>query len=186
MAVTKMEKVTLISDKRNQERILQAVQGIQNVEIRDLYQNRTNNQWVEKYFPDTTIIDKEAKLSALGNRLKDIQEAIQFIQHHGDSRQKKLHLKRQELSLQDLEANYSEENFMNKLEEVLDLKEKWEQLTEKRDRLEEEEEWLLHWQQLDIAPSMYASKTTIFEMGTVSAANFESFKEELMTFIWKK
>lgn len=88
MAVTKMEKVTLISDKRNQERILQAVQGIQNVEIRDLYQNRTNNQWVEKYFPDTTIIDKEAKLSALGNRLKDIQEAIQFIQHHGDSRQK--------------------------------------------------------------------------------------------------
>lgn len=26
---------------------------------------------------------------------------------------------------------------------------------------------------------MYASKTTIFEMGTVSAANFESFKEEL-------
>lgn len=49
MAVTKMEKVTLISDKRNQERILQAVQGIQNVEIRDLYQNRTNNQWVEKY-----------------------------------------------------------------------------------------------------------------------------------------
>lgn len=102
MAVTKMEKVTLISDKRNQERILQAVQGIQNVEIRDLYQNRTNNQWVEKYFPDTTIIDKEAKLSALGNRLKDIQEAIQFIQHHGDSRQKKLHLKRQELSLQDL------------------------------------------------------------------------------------
>ncbi len=82
MAVTKMEKVTLISDKRNQERILQAVQGIQNVEIRDLYQNRTNNQWVEKYFPDTTIIDKEAKLSALGNRLKDIQEAIQFIQHH--------------------------------------------------------------------------------------------------------
>jgi len=68
MAVTKMEKVTLISDKRNQERILQAVQGIQNVEIRDLYQNRTNNQLVEKYFPDTTIIDKEAKLSALGNR----------------------------------------------------------------------------------------------------------------------
>lgn len=179
MAVTKMEKVTLISDKRNQERILQAVQGIQNVEIRDLYQNRTNNQWVEKYFPDTTIIDKEAKLSALGNRLKDIQEAIQFIQHHGDSRQKKLHLKRQELSLQDLEANYSEENFINKLKEVLDLKEKWEQLTEERDRLEEEEEWLLHWQQLDIAPSMYASKTTIFEMGTVSAANFESFKEEL-------
>ena len=55
MAVTKMEKVTLISDKRNQERILQAVQGIQNVEIRDLYQNRTNNQWVEKYFGSLSI-----------------------------------------------------------------------------------------------------------------------------------
>ncbi|MGC3625290.1 V-type ATP synthase subunit I, partial [Enterococcus faecium] len=85
----------------------------------------------------------------------------------------------QELSLQDMEANYSEENFLNKLKEVLDLKEKWEQLTEDRDRLEEEEEWLLHWQQLDIAPSMYSSKTSIFEMGTVSAANFDSFMEEL-------
>ena len=74
-------------------------------------------------------------------------------------------MKRQELSLQDLEANYSEENFINKLKEVLDLKEKWEQLTEERDRLEEEEEWLLHWQQLDIAPSMYASKTTILRWG---------------------
>ena len=35
MAVTKMEKVTLISDKQNQDALLQAIQGIQNVEIRD-------------------------------------------------------------------------------------------------------------------------------------------------------
>ncbi|MEN2294373.1 V-type ATP synthase subunit I, partial [Enterococcus faecium] len=90
-----------------------------------------------------TIIHKEAKLSAIANPLKDIQEAIKFIKHHGDRSQKNLHLKRQELSLHDLEPNYSEENFINKLKEVVDLKEKWEQLTEKRLRLEEEEEWLL-------------------------------------------
>ena len=59
MAVTKMEKVTLISDKKNREILLQAVQGLHAVEIRDLFQESENNQWVETFFPEPEMIDKD-------------------------------------------------------------------------------------------------------------------------------
>ncbi|WP_165003719.1 MULTISPECIES: V-type ATP synthase subunit I [unclassified Enterococcus] len=179
MAVTKMEKVTLISDKRNQETILQAVQGIQNVEIRDLFQETVNNQWVETYFPDAATFDKEVKLSALENRLLKIRDAIQFIEHHGEHQQKKLHLKRKEVSLKELEENFSEEGFSRKIQETLDLKKQWEDLSVKRERLEEEEEWLTNWQNLDAVPRNFSSKKTAFSMGTIGTTNFEGFKEEL-------
>src|SRR5699024_9121889 len=119
MAVTKMEKVTLISDKKNQEQILQAVQGMHAVEIRDLFQESENNEWVEKYFPETATIDKESKVAVLTSELSEIRTAIQFIEHHGEKGQKKRHLKRRELSLQELERDYSEEAFQRKLNEVL-------------------------------------------------------------------
>ena len=137
MAVTKMEKVTLISDKKNQELLLQALQGIHAVEIRDLFQEFESNEWVDFYFPEKMTIDKEKSIFNLSHRLKEIRTAIQFIEHHGDKTQKKSHLKRRELSLQELEKNYSEENFLEKLNEVLSLKEQWEQLVEQRQQLEE-------------------------------------------------
>lgn len=179
MAVTKMEKVTLISDKKNQEQILQAVQGMHAVEIRDLFQESENNEWVEKYFPETATIDKESKAAVLTSELSEIRTAIQFIEHHGEKGQKKRHLKRRELSLQELERDYSEEAFQRKLNEVLSLKERWEQLIDERDQLESEEEWLNNWQNLDATPSAFLSQVTSFVIGTVSAANAEAFKEEL-------
>ena len=89
MADTKMEKVTLISDKKNQGQILQVVQGMHAVEIRDLFQESENNEWVEKYFPETATIDKESKAAVLTSELSEIRTAIQFIEHHGEKGQKK-------------------------------------------------------------------------------------------------
>ncbi|OQO70198.1 V-type ATP synthase subunit I [Enterococcus villorum] len=179
MAVTKMEKVTLISDKKNQELLLQALQGIHAVEIRDLFQEFESNEWVDFYFPEKMTIDKEKSISNLSHRLKEIRTAIQFIEHHGDKTQKKSHLKRRELSLQELEKNYSEENFLEKLNEVLSLKEQWEQLVEQRQQLEEEEMRLINWQNLDVSPNNFDSQTTSLIIGTVNAKNAEAFKEEI-------
>ncbi|GEL92878.1 V-type ATP synthase subunit I [Enterococcus villorum] len=179
MAVTKMEKVTLISDKKNQELLLQALQGIHAVEIRDLFQEFESNEWVDFYFPEKMTIDKEKSIFNLSHRLKEIRTAIQFIEHHGDKTQKKSHLKRRELSLQELEKNYSEENFLEKLNEVLSLKEQWEQLVEQRQQLEEEEMRLINWQNLDVSPNNFDSQTTSLIIGTVNAKNAEAFKEEI-------
>lgn len=179
MAVTKMEKVTLISDKRNQEALLKTIQGIQNVEIRDLFQEKTNNEWVDTYFPKATIFEKEPVLNALSSRIMQTREAVQFIDHHGDKQQKKQHLKRRELSLEELEADYSEEDFTKRLTEVLDLKKQWETLSEKREQLSEQEEWLTHWSNLDFTPQNFSSRQTTVVMGTISVANATEFREEL-------
>ncbi|OTP10039.1 V-type sodium ATPase subunit I [Enterococcus sp. 10A9_DIV0425] len=179
MAVTKMEKVTLISDKRNQDAILQAVQGIQNVEIRDLFQETSNNQWVDTYFPKVAIFEKEPLVNALKNRILQTREAIQFIEHHGDKQQKKQHLKRQELTLQELAENYSEEDFTKKLEEILSLKKQWETLTEQRNELASEEEWLVHWYGLDVSPKHAVSKETDLVIGSINVANYPDFSEEI-------
>ncbi len=179
MAVTKMEKVTLISDKKNREILLQAVQGLHAVEIRDLFQESENNQWVETFFPEPEMIDKDKELAKLSYKLTDIRTAIQFIEHHGEKSQKKQHLKRRELSLDTLEKNYSEEAFSKKLEEVLLLKEQWEQLVDERQQLEDQENWLLNWQNLDLAPKAFDSQMTKLVIGTVNAKNAESFKAEV-------
>ncbi len=179
MAVTKMEKVTLISDKQNQDALLQAIQGIQNVEIRDLFQETTNNQWVDTYFPKAAIFEKESIVNALTSRIMQTREAVQFIDHHGDKQQKKQHLKRREVTLQELEANYSEEDFTKRLTEILDLKKQWETLAEQREQLSEQEDWLTHWANLDFMPQSFSSHQTTVEMGTISVANATEFREAL-------
>lgn len=179
MAVTKMEKVTLISDKQNQDALLQAIQGIQNVEIRDLFQETTNNQWVDTYFPKAAIFEKEPIVNALTSRIMQTREAVQFIDHHGDKQQKKQHLKRREVTLQELEANYSEEDFTKRLTEILGLKKQWETLAEQREQLSEQEDWLTHWANLDVIPQSFSSHQTTVEMGTISVANATEFREAL-------
>lgn len=179
MAVTKMEKVTLISDKRNQDALLKTIQGIQNVEIRDLFQETTNNQWVDTYFPKATIFEKEPIVNTLTSRIMQTREAVQFIDHHGDKQQKKQHLKRREVTLQELEADYSEEDFTKRLTEILDLKKQWETLAEQREQLSEQEDWLTHWANLDFIPQSFSSHQTTVEMGTISVANATEFREAL-------
>ncbi|TQA50075.1 V-type ATP synthase subunit I, partial [Enterococcus faecium] len=148
-------------------------------EIRDLFQESENNQWVETFFPEPEMIDKDKELAKLSYKLTDIRTAIQFIEHHGEKSQKKQHLKRRELSLDTLEKNYSEEAFSKKLEEVLLLKEQWEQLVDERQQLEDQENWLLNWQNLDLAPKAFDSQMTKLVIGTVNAKNAESFKAEV-------
>jgi V/A-type H+-transporting ATPase subunit I len=180
MAVTKMEKTTLITDKKNQELLLQTVQGLQNVEIRDLFKESNSNQWVGDYFAEIEVLDAQSNLQQLEQRLAKINEAIQFVEHYGDSKAKKHRLKRQVLSLQELEAVHSEETFEKELAEILSLKKQWGQLEEQHQQLLEEEEQLTIWQSLDLDPNTYRSKETVLKIGRISTTNVESFKEALL------
>lgn len=180
MAVTKMEKATLITDKKNQELLLQTVQGLQNVEIRDLFKESNSNNWVGDYFADIDALDAQSSLQQLEQRLAKINEAIQFVEYYGDSKAKKNRLKRQVLSLQELEAVHSEETFEKELADILSLKKQWELLEEQHQQLLEEEEQLTIWQSLDLDPNTYQSKETVLKIGRISTTNVESFKEALL------
>lgn len=177
MAVTKMEKVTLISDKLNQELVLQTVQGLQNVEIRDLYKESDNNAWVSDYFGEKpTIVTREAEIHDV---LVDIESAIQFIQHHGDNQQKKQLLKRQAMTLEELEKAFDEDSFKKELAEILALQEQWGTIEKKKQGLLAEEDWLTGWQYLDVNPNGFQSKVTSCVLGTIASVNADSFKTEV-------
>lgn len=176
MAVTKMEKVTVIADKNHQEAILQTFQGLQNVEIRDLSKSNESNAWVNHYFSgsfDQLMDTREGDLDQLQSR---VQEALQFIDYHGTrQKQKGEPLKRQYLSLQELEQQFDEQQFRAELSNILGLKKTWEVLEKKKADLEKEEEWLSGWQYLDVNPNEITSKFTTFKFVTVSDTNLEAF-----------
>ncbi|MFV0561048.1 MAG: V-type ATP synthase subunit I [Enterococcus sp.] len=177
MAVAEMNKVTLITDKRHQESLLQAIQSLQNVEIRDLWREDTSNQWVNEYFPNVT--SEESKIENGARLVMQINEAIQFVERYGDSRQKKQHLKRQEISLRELEDAHHEERFTKELSEILALKEQFLAIQAEKKQLVEQENWLNGWQYLDASPSQFSSKKTKLILGSISSANAQSLYDLL-------
>lgn len=180
MAVTKMEKVTVISDKTHQESVLQTLQGLQNVEIRDLSKSTENNAWVQKYFSgsfDQMLETREAEFEELE---RDYLEAMQFIEHHGNQKkQKDEKLKRQYISLQEMEAVFDEQKFRRDLTEILNLKSQWSKIQDRKNELLRAEDWLTTWRHLDVNPNAVSSKYIAFLSVTVSSGKVEAFLNDL-------
>lgn len=168
MGVTKMKKVTIISERSHQERLLQAIQGLQNVEIRDLSKSVENNAWVTQYFSAAFSEIKDTELAELAILQASINEAIQFVQHHGKTKEKSLSLKRRYISLQEIEQAFDESQLRQELSEIKALKQTWDQENQKEEQLQQEEAWLSRWQYLDVTPKQFRSEYTQLLMASVS------------------
>lgn len=178
MAVIKMEKVTLISDRRNQEQILQAVQGLQNVEVRDVLSEADNNQWVNEFFSaykEQTYDIQETEIDLLLSQITNVKK---FILDNGTTKKKNIHLERREISLAELEAHFDETTLRSELDELLALESHWNNLQERQKALNEKESWLQTWQYLDIDPQKVSSPNISVILGTIDNENWESFKQE--------
>lgn len=168
MGVTKMKKVTIISERSHQERLLQAIQGLQNVEIRDLSKSMENNAWVTQYFSAAFSEIKDTELAELAILQTSINEAIQFVQHHGKTKEKSLSLKRRYISLQEIEQAFDASQLRQELSEIKALKQTWDQENQKEEQLQQEEAWLSRWQYLDVTPKQFRSEYTQLLMVSVS------------------
>ncbi|WP_430621255.1 V-type ATP synthase subunit I [Enterococcus sp. DIV0800] len=179
MAVSKMSKLTLIAQKGYSEQILSAIQGFQGVEIRDLFQQTVSNQWVENYFNELDPLPNQDALTKLDNQLEEITHAIQFVEHHGSSREKGLHLKRKRQTLRKLEESFDESALFSELASIQDLEQRFSSANERQRNLHEQEAILLKWQALDFLPKEYALHSTKCFLGTVDASNWELFEHEV-------
>lgn len=180
MAITKMDKVTVIAEKAHQEAILQTIQGLQNIEIRDLSKETENNAWVQEYFSGSFDQLIETRESDLDRLQQEYLEAMQFIEHHGKQKEQKLEsLKRRFISLQEMEEVFDEERFRTELNEILDLKQQWKENQDRKNDLTNQEDWLTGWQYLDMNPNDGSSGFTSFAMATASSSTAEAFLEEL-------
>ncbi|MBO0457422.1 V-type ATP synthase subunit I [Enterococcus hulanensis] len=179
MAVSKMSKLTLIAQQGYSEQILSAVQGFQGVEIRNLFEQSVTNDWVEKYFNEVNPLPSQDALARVDHQLEQITHAIQFVEHHGSSREKGNHLKRQRATLRELEETFDEEAMLSELESIQELEQFFSEASSKQLSLQEQENLLQKWQSLDFLPKDYSLHSTKCFLGTVDASVWELFEQEL-------
>lgn len=179
MAVSKMSKLTLIAQQAYSERILSAIQGFQGVEVRDLFQQTVSNEWVETYFEEVAPLPSQDALAKLDHQLEQITRAIQFVEHHGSSREKTIHLKRQRANLRTLEADFDEAALIKELESIQQLEQLFSEANTKQRSLHEKESLLQKWQALDFLPKEYSLRSTRCFLGTADAGVWESFEQQV-------
>ncbi|MGX6961527.1 V-type ATP synthase subunit I [Vagococcus xieshaowenii] len=179
MAVTKMKKMTIITENLLKDVILQTIQGMQNVEIRNVFVDFENNNWRKKYFKEVTPQESVAKQQEFQIRLKKIEEILTFIEHHGDSKAKRKQLKRYETDLQTLEEAYDEITIDQEIEVILMLKKQWEQSTNNKEHLLESEEYYSKWQNLDVLPHHVTNSIKTMELGVLASENWDEFKQQM-------
>ncbi|KAF1295717.1 V-type ATP synthase subunit I [Enterococcus sp. JM4C] len=179
MAVSKIEKVSIILEKKKLEKVLQILQGLQAIEVRDLSNKSASNFWVEDYF--SGAFEKKARTNEEETNflLLQIEEAILFMQRNGSVNQKKTGLRRQALSLNELEEPFDETQFAEDLKSILQIKKEWTAVQEKKSKAYEKETWLSTWQYLDINPSKFDSTKTKITIGSLRETAQVEFIEAL-------
>lgn len=179
MAVSKMSKLTLIAQQGHSEQILSAIQGFQGVEVRDLFEQTVSNDWVEQYFEEVAPLPSQDALARVDNQLEQITHAIQFVEHHGSSREKGLHLKRQQATLQKLEDTFDESALLSELESIQDLEKRFIEASSKQRELQEQESLLQKWKMLDFLPNEYSLRSTKCFLGTADASIWDLFEQKV-------
>jgi len=179
MAVSKMSKLTLIAQQGYSERILSAIQGFQGVEIRNLFEQTVSNDWVTEYFDEVDPLPSQDVLGRIDYQLEQIAHAIQFVEHHGSSREKGLHLKRQQATLRKLEEDFDEPSLSAELESIQDLEQRFSDVSAKQQDLYDHESLLQKWQVLDFLPREYSLHSTKCFLGTADASIWNLLEQQV-------
>ena len=177
MAVTKMKKLTIIAPKNHQASLLKTIQGLQQLQIRDVFVQSVSNEWVKTYFKEIKPVDYQNEMTTNQQLVGKINEAIQFILHYGNLKQPKDVLKRQNLSLSELEGLHEHFDLVGELANIQELQEKWQTNEQSLRKLNEKEQDLFAWQKLDIIPNQFASKQVRLQLATVASENWLAFEQ---------
>ncbi|OJG25854.1 hypothetical protein RR47_GL001360 [Enterococcus columbae DSM 7374 = ATCC 51263] len=172
-----MKKLTVIAPKNHQASLLKTIQGLQQLQIRDVFVQNVSNQWVKTYFKEVQPVDYQNEIANNQQMVSKINEAIQFILHYGNLKQPKNVLKRQNLSLAELEGLHEHFDLEAELANIQQLQEKWQSIEQNLRKLNEKEQDLFAWQKLDIIPNQFASKQVRLQLATVASENWLAFEQ---------
>lgn len=153
--------MSILAEKKQQDTVLQMLQGMQNVEMEDILHTQENKDWLEVYFPENPIFDDTALLN-YSDQLTKVNEAITFIRNHGAAKQKVYTLKREEMDILHLESSYDEAQLDRFLTQVKELQEQWEQTATSLSYWQHAEDWAVQWHNLDVAPTDESQFVTYF------------------------
>lgn len=179
MAVNKMEKMTIIAAAEQEETILQAIQGLQTIEIKDFFHSNVDSSYIKKHFASTLLESDERKKKKFQAMLTEIQEALIFIERFAENPSKKKPIKRQVRTLRSLEEGFNEATISGYLKEINAVKNSLAVLETTRKELLAKEKWLARWQYLDIIPHKNAMENAELLLGSINSANQTLFVTEL-------
>ncbi|MBO0472558.1 V-type ATP synthase subunit I [Enterococcus ureasiticus] len=179
MAVNKMEKMTIIAAADREEAILQAIQGMQAIEIKDFFHSNVDSSYIEKHFASTLVEEDESKKKRFQSMLTEIQDSLTFIERFSENSSKKKPIKRQVRTLHSLEESFDEHKISEYLKEIALLKSKLAVIEATRKDLLSKEKWLARWQYLDIIPKNNSLESTDILLGSISSANQTDFLADL-------
>ena len=149
MAISKMEKVTIISPKCEEEKILRIMQDLQNIEIVDSV-NELNNQYQTRQFDVVNLEQnrqKEDELNQLQNR---IQKVLSYLSVHIS---KAPELLNEVQTFSEFEEEIDFESIQGLLNQVNDWQEKEKVITDEMAEVRVEIENLRQWQYLTVNPN---------------------------------
>lgn len=182
MAVNKMEKMTIIAAAEQEELILQAIQGLQTIEIKDFFHSNVDSSYIKNHFASTLLESDEGQKKQFQTMLTEIQEALTFIERFAENPSKKKPIKRQVCTLQSLEEGFNEEKISRYLKEINALKNSLTVLENTRKELLAKEKWLARWQYLDVIPQKNPMEHAELLLGSVNSANQSLFLADLKKF----
>lgn len=174
-----MEKVTIIAAADQEETILQAIQGLQAVEIKDFYHPSVDQGYIDHYFSlDQTAGSRQGK-KFYEEQLLRIQNVLLLIDHFSSKEGHKNGFKRRIQSLDSLELSFNQEKILGYLTAVESLKKRLDHVNSQRKKLLTEEERLARQQKLDIVPQQVKLNEASPISGSINAANNEEFQVAL-------
>ncbi|MFD2305956.1 V-type ATP synthase subunit I [Enterococcus termitis] len=179
MAVNKMEKMTIIAAAEHEEKLLQAIQGLQMTEIKDFFHSNVDSEYIKKHFSTTLVEDDDRQKKYYQTMLTDIQEALIFIERFAESSSNKKGFKRQVRTLESLEQTFDEAMIKNYLRDIFALKQRLTTIETSRKELLAKEKWLARWQYLDVVPQQNAFASTTLLLGSINSANQTDFLNDL-------
>lgn len=176
MAVSKMEKMTIIAAAEKEAAILQAIQGLQIVEVKRIFHSPEEEQALKSQYSFLQAEQSTEQLRKYETMLQQLQELLLFLTR---SSGKGLKIKRKVYTLEELEQTFDEKTLQSYLTELKNIQESLKQIQTDRQGLEAEEELLGRWQYLDILPHKQQLKSSYVVHGSINLANKASFLSAL-------
>lgn len=179
MAVNRMEKMTIIAAAEQEGAILQAIQGLQAIEIKDFFHSNVDSLSIKKNFAATLLREDDRQKKRYQTMLTEIQKALIFIERYAESSSNKKPLKRQVRTLSSLEKSFDELKIREYLEKIASLESGLTTIDTTRKELLSKEKWLARWQYLDVIPQKKTLENTNILLGSISSVNQAAFLADL-------
>lgn len=149
MAISVMKRVTIIAEQANKELLLESLQELKGTEIVPFEEVEEADRDV--FFDGAALNSEDSKLNHY--TLNKIEEAIEFLKQYGSQPSfiKRMREKRKVYSLQELETEVNSMNLESLLRLVSEKRSELEQLRQAITELEEKEQFLRKWTNLDFS-----------------------------------